>query len=42
MLTYTVEVGSKHEAAKPIKRSITARNVRKLLESVRTRAEAAG
>lgn len=41
-LTYTVEVGSKHEAAKPIKRSITARNVRKLLESVRTRAEAAG
>lgn len=41
-LTYTVEVGSKHEAAKPIKRSITARNVRKLLESVRTRAEASG
>ena len=39
-LTYTVEVGSKHQAAKPIKRSITSRNVRNLLESVRTRAEA--
>lgn len=38
-LTYTVEVGSEHRAAKPLKRSITARNVRKLLESVRERAE---
>ncbi len=39
-LTYTVEVGSKHRAAQPIKRRVTKRNVSKLLASVRERAEA--
>lgn len=39
-LTYTVEVGSRHRAAAPLKRRITKRNVAKLLESVRQRAEA--
>ncbi len=39
-LSYTVEVGSKHSAAAPLKRRITKRNVAKLLGSVRTRAEA--
>ncbi|MEM6291120.1 MAG: SRPBCC family protein [Myxococcota bacterium] len=39
LLTYTVEVGSKHAAARPLKRSITARNVRQLLDSIRERAK---